>query len=365
MPKILTVVGTRPNIIKITQFHKVVSSYPKIKHYLVHSGQHFSANMNDVFFEELGLPNPDFSFDIDRSTVITQIADMMKGLEKVVQEVQPDLILVVGDVNSTLAATLVANKLSIKLAHIESGLRSFDKQMPEEHNRVVTDSLSDYFFVTEQSGFDNLVHEGKNKESIFFVGNTMIDTLVAYDSKIKSSDVCSRMGIEPQKYVLMTMHRPSNVDHNEGLSKLSELLNELSQSIKVVFPVHPRTLNHLKKFELFEKIGSNPNIIMTEPSGYLDFQNLILNSRYVITDSGGIQEETTFRQIPCITLRNNTERPVTCTVGSNTLCEFTLPKVFDLIDQINTGEYKQGGIPTLWDGKATDRIFKYINEKSL
>lgn len=365
MYKILTVVGTRPNIIKITQFHKVIARFPNLKNYLVHTGQHFSANMNDLFFEELSLPLPDFSFDIDRSSVIAQLADIMRGLEKVVNEIKPDIMLVVGDVNSTLAAALVANKMNIKLAHIESGLRSFDKTMPEEHNRNVTDSLSDYFFVTEQSGYENLVQEGKLKENLFFVGNTMIDTLVGYDQEIKNSHILTNLKLSPKEYCLMTMHRPGNVDEEEGLVKLISLIKSLTAQIKVVFPIHPRTLNNIKKFNLFEKISDNKNLIITEPAGYLDFQNLIANSKYVITDSGGIQEETTFGQIPCITLRPNTERPVTCTIGSNTLCDFEQGQIFELIRQINEGTYKKGEIPKLWDGKATERIFKYLNEKIL
>lgn len=365
MHTILTVVGTRPNIIKITQFHKVITQHPHLKNYLVHTGQHFSANMNDLFFEELSLPQPDFSFDIDRSSVISQISDIMRGLEKVVLQIKPDIMLVVGDVNSTLAASLVANKMGIKLAHIESGLRSFDKSMPEEHNRIVTDSLSDYFFVTEQSGYENLVQEGKLKENLFFVGNTMIDTLVAYDENIKSTPILDNLGLTAKEYCLMTMHRPGNVDEETGLVKLIHLIKSLTAKIKVVFPIHPRTLNNIKKFDLYGKIEGNQNLIITEPAGYLDFQNLILNSKYVITDSGGIQEETTFRQIPCITLRPNTERPVTCTIGSNTLCDFEEGQIFELIRQINEGSYKTGEIPKLWDGKATERIFKSLTDRIL
>lgn len=365
MHTILTVVGTRPNIIKITQFHKVIKQYPDLQHFMVHTGQHFSANMNDLFFEELSLPTPNFSFDIDRSSVIAQLSDIMKGLEKVVNEVKPDLMLVVGDVNSTLAASIVANKMNIKLAHIESGLRSFDKTMPEEHNRVVTDSLSDYYFVTEQSGYDNLLHEGKSKDKLFFVGNTMIDTLVAYESQILKSSITQTYNLTPKQYCLMTMHRPGNVDEREGLEKLIHLINELTKQIKVVFPIHPRTLNNIKKFELYNQIADNTNLVLTEPAGYLDFQKLILNCKYVVTDSGGIQEETTFMQVPCITLRPNTERPITCVIGSNTLCEFELSQIMTLINQINKGEYKKGEIPSLWDGKATERIFSSINNKIL
>lgn len=362
MYKILTVVGTRPNIIKITQFHKVIKNHPQIQHFLVHTGQHFSANMNDLFFEELSLPLPDFSFDIDRSSVISQMTDMMKGLEKVVNDLKPDLMLVVGDVNSTLAAALVANKMGVKLGHIESGLRSYDKTMPEEHNRVITDSITDYFFVTEQSGYDNLIQEGKSPSKLFFVGNTMIDTLVAYKAEISASEICKKLDVIPQQYCLMTMHRPGNVDEKKGLEKLVELITRLSADIKVVFPIHPRTLNNLKKYELYSKIEKNTNVLLTEPAGYLDFQNLISNCAYVVTDSGGIQEETTFMQVPCITLRPNTERPVTCTLGSNTLCEFELSQVLALINQIKNKTYKKGEIPKLWDGNATKRIFESITE---
>ncbi len=361
MKKILTVVGTRPNIIKITQFHQVVKKY-NLQHQLVHTGQHFSANMSDVFFEELQLPTPDFSFDIDRTSVITQIADIMKGLEIVISKYQPDLILVVGDVNSTLAAAVVANKMSIPFAHIESGLRSFDRTMPEEHNRLVTDVLADYYFVTEQKGYQNLINEGKDASKIFFVGNTMIDTLVAYDQEINKSTILQKLGLTSQQYALITMHRPGNVDTSEGLVKLQKLLLTLAGTTKVVFPIHPRTLNNLKKFGLDDKIENNSNLLLIDPSGYLDFQHLILHAKYVITDSGGIQEETTYRQIPCITLRPNTERPVTADIGSNTLIDFELDGIINLINKIQSGSYKNGEIPPLWDGKATERIFEVINQ---
>lgn len=362
MKKILTVVGTRPNIIKITQFHRVVKNYPQLEHQLVHTGQHFSANMSDVFFEELQLPLPNYSFEIDRSSVITQIADMMKGLETVVTGYKPNLILVVGDVNSTLAASVVANKMEIPFAHIESGLRSFDRTMPEEHNRLVTDSLADYYFVTEQKAYQNLMNEGKDPSKLFFVGNTMIDTLVAYDEEIKNSKILQKLDLTPKAYTLITMHRPGNVDTYEGLVKLEQLLLSLSEQIKIVFPIHPRTLNNLKKFGLGEKIENNKNLLLTEPSGYLDFQHLILHAKYVITDSGGIQEETTYRQIPCITLRPNTERPITQDLGSNTLLEFELNTIMALIGNINEGNYKNSSLPPYWDGKSSERIFEQLNK---
>ncbi|MFQ3576649.1 MAG: UDP-N-acetylglucosamine 2-epimerase (non-hydrolyzing) [Cytophagales bacterium] len=358
--RVLTVVGTRPNIIKITQFQKVADSTDSIQHFLVHTGQHFSHNMNDVFFEELSLPNPHFSFETDRSSVVIQLAETMKGLEKVVNECNPDILLAVGDVNSTLAASLVANKMNIKLGHVESGLRSFDRSMPEEHNRLVTDVLADFYFVTEQNGYDNLLKEGKNRDSLFFVGNTMIDTLIAYDPKIKTSRILEKVKLSPQNYVLLTMHRPGNVDTKEGLVKLLEIMEAIAKNKSIVFPIHPRTLKNIEHFGLKYRLDTCPNVVLLEPTGYLDFQNLILNCAFVITDSGGIQEETTFRQIPCITLRPNTERPITSQIGSNTLCEYDTQKVLELVKQIENGIYKKGEIPPLWDGKSTERIFEIL-----
>ena len=360
--RILTVVGTRPNIIKITRFHEVVKKHPDFQHKLVHTGQHFSPNMNDMFFEELALPLPDFSFDIDKTSVITQLADMMRGLEKVVNEYKPDLMLVVGDVNSTLAASLVANKMGIRTCHVESGLRSYDRAMPEEHNRNVTDLLADFYFITEQSGYDHLKTEGKGEERLLWTGNTMIDTLVAYDGQIRKSAILNKLNLTPQGYALMTMHRPGNVDGKEGLTQLIELIEELSKTVKVVFPIHPRTLTNLKNFGFAERLEKNTQVILTEPAGYLDFQNLILHARYVLTDSGGVQEETTFRQVPCLTLRPNTERPVTITEGTNTLLDFDNAKILAVIAQIENGTYKKGAIPKMWDGKATDRIFEHISK---
>lgn len=359
--KILTIVGTRPNIIKITQFEHVLQKYPQIEHRLLHTGQHYNQNMSEVFFSELGLREPDYMLRLDKSTVVSQLTQIMQGIEQTVQSYKPDLMVVVGDVNSTLAAALVANKMGVRLAHVESGLRSYDRSMPEEINRILTDSITDIFFVTEKSGLENLQKEGKAEEQIFFVGNTMIDTLVAYDQQIRSSAVLKKYNLQPKKYALMTMHRPGNVDTREGLLQLLEIIDELSRQIQVVFPIHPRTLNRLKEFDLFNRIEGNKNLILLEPVGYLDFQNLILHTKYVVTDSGGIQEETTFRQVPCITLRPNTERPSTTIIGSNTLLGFDKVRIFSTINQINNDQYKPCQIPTYWDGKSTERIFEVIS----
>ncbi|MDJ1505952.1 non-hydrolyzing UDP-N-acetylglucosamine 2-epimerase [Xanthocytophaga agilis] len=360
--KLLTVVGTRPNIIKITQFDKVVQQYPQLTHKLLHTGQHYNHNMSDVFFEELHLAQPQYRIQAETTTVITQMAQIMQGIEGVVREYKPDMLLVVGDVTSTLAAALVANKTNTPLAHIESGLRSYDREMPEEINRILTDAITDLFFVTEQSGLDNLLSEKKSPESIHLVGNTMIDTLVAYDVDIQQSKILGKLEIQPQHYALMTMHRPGNVDTLSGLEQLLDIIAELTRELKIIFPIHPRTLNRLKEFNLYDQVETNPNLILSDPVGYLDFQKLILHARYVITDSGGIQEETTFRKVPCITLRPNTERPSTIDLGSNTLLHFDKEKILTTVNQINTGDYKTCGIPPLWDGKATERIFSLIDK---
>jgi UDP-N-acetylglucosamine 2-epimerase (non-hydrolysing) len=318
--------------------------------------------MSDIFFSELGLKQPDFILHVDKNTVVSQLTAIMQGIEQTVQEYKPDLMVVVGDVNSTLAAALVANKMGVPLAHVESGLRSFDRSMPEEINRILTDAITDIFFVTEQSGVDNLIKEGKSKDQIFLVGNTMIDTLVAYDKQIKASVILKQLQLKPASYALMTMHRPGNVDTKEGLLKIFEVIDTLTQKIRVVFPVHPRTLNKIKEFNLHYRLSSNKHVTLLEPAGYLDFQHLILYAQFVITDSGGIQEETTYQQIPCITLRPNTERPSTTEIGSNTLLNFDNDMIQATVESIFSNTYKSCAIPPLWDGKATERIFEVISK---
>lgn len=361
--KILIVVGTRPNFIKVTQVKKVAEKYSSLEFKIVHTGQHYNTRMADVFFEQFDL-TPDYFLNISQNSVVAQIAEIMLKLEELIKiSYSPDLIIVVGDVNSTLASALVANKLNIKLAHLESGLRSFDNSMPEENNRIITDKISDFYFVTEQSGIDNLLKEGVDKEKVFFVGNTMIDTMVGFKDKIESSRIVNELSLEKKKYVLMTMHRPATVDDSIGLIKLIELIEEVTKKYKLVFPIHPRTLKNLEKMNLFERFKTNKNIISTEPLDYFSFQNLILNSKFIITDSGGIQEESTFVGVPCLTLRNNTERPSTCLIGTNTLIPFEIVTIKKQIALIENGKYKTGKIPEMWDGKSTMRIVELINQK--
>jgi UDP-N-acetylglucosamine 2-epimerase (non-hydrolysing) len=362
--KILIVVGTRPNFIKITQFKKHALKYPDLDVKIVHTGQHYDSKMSDIFFEQFNIV-PDYFLDISNESPLSQIASIIIKLEELItQQFKANLIIAVGDVNSTLAAAITANKLRIKLAHLEAGLRSFDNTMPEEHNRIVTDQLSDYFFVTEQSGVTNLLNEGKKKEQIYFVGNTMIDTLVNFEDKIKTSNILSKIDVNPKEFVLMTMHRPSTVDTSKGLNKLIEVIEEISKRIKLVFPIHPRTLKNLQDESILDRIKDNKNVILTDPLDYFAFQNLITNSKFIITDSGGIQEEATFLKIPCLTLRPNTERPVTCETGTNTLISFDINIINKYVNEIENGTYKQSSIPENWDGNSTERILSIINSLS-
>jgi UDP-N-acetylglucosamine 2-epimerase (non-hydrolysing) len=356
--RIVIVVGTRPNFIKITQFKKLAANYTQLEFKIVHTGQHSDEKMAQVFFSQFNLM-PDYFLNISATTPNSQIAEIMIALEKYFGEYKPDLICVVGDVNSTMAAAITANKLNIPLAHIESGLRSFDSTMPEEFNRIVTDNLSDYYFITEQSGYDNLMKEGKSKNKLFFVGNTMIDTMVAYKNEIESAAILQSLQLEQSDYVLMTIHRPSNVDNVEGLAMLRDLILSVAQKRKIVFPIHPRTIKRIKEFG-FDEIFKISNLIITEPLDYFSFQKLIKCAKYILTDSGGIQEESTFLGVPCLTLRPNTERPITITEGSNELLDFDIAKISQRINDIETGKYKKSTTPQFWDGKATVRIVNHL-----
>ena len=359
MKKILIIIGTRPNFIKVTQFKKVAKQYSDIEIKIAHTGQHYDFKMSQVFFEQFGL-QPDYFLEIGPGSPNTQTAEIMLRLEKLITEnFKPDLIIVPGDVNSTLAASLTANKMNIKLAHLESGLRSFDRTMPEEINRILTDEISDYYFITEESGTKNLFQEKKQGKP-FFVGNTMIDAMLAFEKNIEQAKTTDKYNLLKNEYVLVTIHRPSNVDTKEKLYIVLDVLKYLSQKRQVVFPVHPRTQKRFSEFGLLEKLNNITNIIKTEPLSYFDFQNLIKHCKFVLTDSGGIQEETTFRQKPCLTLRNNTERPVTVDIGTNILITFAQAK--KEIDKLESGTFKQGKIPPLWDGKSTERIMEIISK---
>lgn len=362
--KIISVVGARPNFIKIAPVHRAFQKYgAKVFHKICHTGQHFDKNMSRVFFEELEMPEPDFHLGVSGGSHSEQVAGIMIEFEKILNQEKPDLVLVPGDVNSTMAAALVASKIGIPIGHIESGLRSFDREMPEEINRMVTDVLSDMLFVSESSGLVNLKNEGIPEEKVYFVGNVMIDSLVRYLPKINDSNIIERfknqeprIKIKRGSYILSTFHRPSNVDDPETLKMLIEMLGSLEYP--VIFPVHPRTRNNLEKAGIKKKLPAN--LIITEPIGYIDFLALVKNATLVITDSGGIQEETTFLGVQCLTVRNNTERPVTVDIGTNQLIGTDFNKVRKAAREVLSGKKKSGKIPELWDGKAAERIAEII-----
>jgi UDP-N-acetylglucosamine 2-epimerase (non-hydrolysing) len=361
MKKIISAVGARPNFIKIAPVHRALLKHAgRIEHRICHTGQHFDENMSRIFFDELELPKPDFHLGVGSGTQAAQTAMIMTGFEKVLLDTHPDLVVVTGDVNSTLACALVAVKLHIPVAHVEAGLRSFDRTMPEEINRMVTDMLADFLFVTEKSGLDNLAREGIPHERIFFTGNVMIDSLLHFMPRIQASTVLSDLSLDRQGYILVTFHRPGNVDNKGDLARLVTFLNGLSERRMVVFPVHPRTRANLLHFGLDKEIG--PQVHITGPMGYFEFLALEKDALMVVTDSGGIQEETTFLGVPCITVRDSTERPVTVELGTNYLAGTDFTRVLFTAQHILSGEAKKGRIPELWDGRTAERIVEILAE---
>jgi UDP-N-acetylglucosamine 2-epimerase (non-hydrolysing) len=314
--KILAVVGARPNFMKVAPLIWEAQRRGGIAVRLVHTGQHYDEKMSQLFFDELRLPRPDVNLEVGSGSHAVQTAEVMKRFEPVVIAEKPDLVLVVGDVNSTIACALTAVKLLVPVAHVEAGLRSFDRTMPEEINRVLTDAISDWLFVTEPSGLDNLRKEGVPAERVFFVGNVMMDTLVTCRPRVDASRVLERIGVQPGRYAVLTLHRPANVDDPATLGRLMGAVERLQREVPFVFPVHPRTERTMRPYR---EGGALPNLIFSEPLGYLDFMKLLSQARLVLTDSGGVQEETTFLGVPCLTMRENTERPVTVTEGTNRL----------------------------------------------
>lgn len=360
MIKIICVCGARPNFMKIAPIMRAFREKGNFQALLVHTGQHYDESMSRLFFEELDIPEPDINLEVGSSSHAVQTAEIMKRFEPVVQEFGPDYVLVVGDVNSTIACGLVAVKLGVKLIHVEAGLRSFDRTMPEEINRLLTDAISDLLFVTEQSGIDNLRNEGIDSEKVHFVGNVMIDTLLANREKASKSDVLERLGLSVGKYVVITLHRPSNVDDMERLGEIMTAFEEIQKEMKLVFPVHPRTRNNIEGTPLGERIKAMGNLLLLEPVGYLDFLCLMSKAALVMTDSGGIQEETTILGVPCMTLRKSTERPVTITEGTNRLCALRAGEIVRVYSEIRDGGSASGRVPKFWDGKAAERIARII-----
>jgi UDP-N-acetylglucosamine 2-epimerase (non-hydrolysing) len=345
---------------KIAPIQREMKKYPQLHPLLIHTGQHYDEKMSKLFFDDLELPQPDVYLGIGSGTHAQQTAKIMMEFEKVVEQQEPDLVLVVGDVNSTMACSIVASKMGVKIGHVEAGLRSFDRTMPEEINRLVTDALADYLFVTEKSGLENLRREGIAAGKIFFTGNVMIDSLVYFMQKAEKADIISRMNLKGHSYALITLHRPSNVDIKENFEKLLDAFAVIQEDLKIVFPIHPRSQKMLNSFGLSGRIEGMKNLMMIDPVGYIDFMQLLRQARLVLTDSGGIQEETTYLGIPCLTMRENTERPVTVEVGTNIIVGSDTQRIINESIKIIQNKTKSGKIPKLWDGHAAERIVQII-----
>jgi UDP-N-acetylglucosamine 2-epimerase (non-hydrolysing) len=358
--RILNVVGARPNLMKMAPLIEEMRRHPRIEQMLLHTGQHYDDNMSRIFFEELGLPRPDAYLGVGSGSHAWQTAQVMIGFDQVCQEFKPDLVVVVGDVNSTLACAVTAAKLWVPVAHIEAGLRSFDRRMPEEINRIITDSLSDLLFTTARDADENLRREGIDTDRIHFVGNVMIDTLRQHRRRAAQSDILADLRLVPRSYALMTLHRPSNVDDRDTLHGILSAMEKIQARLPLVFPIHPRTRRSLEDFGLTAWVASMSALILTEPLGYLDFLCLMDHARLVLTDSGGVQEETTILGVPCLTLRENTERPVTVTKGTNEVIGSSPERITESTFAILEGRGKVGQVPELWDGHAAERIVRVI-----
>lgn len=359
MIRVLSIVGARPNFMKVAPIHRAFERASDLFHHsIVHTGQHYDATMSDAFFQDLDMPHPEWFLGVGSGSHAQQTARIMTGFEEVCNEANPDYVIVVGDVNSTIACALVSVKLGIRTAHVESGLRSGDRAMPEEINRLATDAIVDDLFVTEASGRDNLLREGVNASRIHFVGNTMIDSQVYALPKAERSRIHERLFLEQGSYALVTLHRPSNVDVEDRLRMLMGTLETIGERSQVVFPVHPRTRKHLDEWG----ITVSNRVKLIEPVGYVDFLALMKGARFTLTDSGGIQEETTALRVPCITARTTTERPSTIEIGTNVLVDPERAPILTAVEDILGGTFKEGRVPELWDGNASDRIVSVLRE---
>jgi UDP-N-acetylglucosamine 2-epimerase (non-hydrolysing) len=354
--KIICVAGARPNFMKISPLMKAFAATPGAEALLVHTGQHYDEKMSDLFFRQLGIPEPDMNLEIGSASHAVQTAEIMKAFEPIVVNEKPDAVLVVGDVNSTIACGMVAVKLGVKLIHVEAGLRSGDRTMPEEINRLLTDAISDFLFCTEPSGVENLLAEGTDKDKVFLVGNVMIDTLLANKAKADASTILDNLGLEPGKYAALTLHRPANVDDPVVLAGLLDALDVVAADMPILFPIHPRTRKNIDTMGLGDRVAAMTNLKLVDPMGYLDFLKLTSSSALVLTDSGGIQEETTILKVPCLTLRNNTERPITAEIGSNRIVGTDPKNIIAAYDDFKAGKTGAMGTPDMWDGSAAQRI---------
>ncbi len=361
------IVGARPNFMKVAPILRAFESRPQSKTTLIHTGQHYDSSLSDVFFEELEIKRPEISLGIGSGSHGEQTGKVITELEKTFiqlnQSKHPlDRVVVVGDVNSTMAATLAAVKINIPVAHVEAGARSFDPRMPEEINRMLTDSICDLLLVSEPAGVENLLPEGHPESRIHLVGNVMIDTLLDQVKRAKQRETLSDLSLSAGAYGVVTLHRPSNVDDPTVLAALLDVLVGIANDIPLVFPIHPRTLGRIEEFGLRGKLDQNPAVTLLGPQGYLDFLCLTSQSAVIVTDSGGLQEESTALGVPCLTLRENTERPITCTEGTSTLIGNDPDKLGKYLSQVVDGSYKQGKCPELWDGKAAERIVQVLSQ---
>lgn len=361
--KIINVVGARPNFMKIAPLMAAYDGFDDIEPLLVHTGQHYDHRMSELFFDQLDISAPDINLGVGSGSHASQTAEIMKAFEPVVLQHAPDAVLVVGDVNSTIACGLVAVKLGVKLVHVEAGLRSFDRTMPEEINRMLTDRLSDLLFCTEASGVENLRNEGLADGQVFMVGNVMIDTLLKNKAKANASTILEDLHLKAGNYAVLTLHRPGNVDGVEEFGRILDAIEVIQQDQPVVFPVHPRTAGNLTRARLATRIEGMGNLRLIDPAGYLDFLKLMSSAKLVLTDSGGIQEETTILKVPCLTLRHNTERPVTAELGTNRVVGTDPEKIIAAYRDVMAGRGRQPTTPPLWDGHAATRIAQILTER--
>ncbi len=357
--KVTIIAGARPNFMKIAPLIHAIQKAQRegkdISYRLVHTGQHYDKNMSETFFEELNIPMPDVNLGIGGGTQAEQTAGIMVAFEKDLMANPTDMVVVVGDVTSTMACSIVAKKLCVKVAHVEAGIRSWDLTMPEEINRMVTDSLADLYFTTSEIANTNLRNFGARTEQIHFVGNVMIDTLLANMNRFRKPEIYSQLDLKEKEYIMLTMHRPANVDEADKLKRTMKEIVGNVHGLPVIFPIHPRTA------KIFKDLGVEAdNLHIVDPMGYLEFNYMVKHSKAVITDSGGITEETTVMGIPCITLRDNTERPETCTLGTNELIGTNPDAIKPILDKLFAGQWKKGGIPELWDGKTAERIVEIL-----
>ncbi len=358
--RIISIVGARPNLPKIAPLIREMQRHPEIEPLLVHTGQHYDENLSNIFFRQMGIPEPHMNLGVGSGTHAEQTAEILKRVEPILLKQQPDLVLVVGDVNSTIAVSLAAVKMGIPVAHVEAGLRSFDRSMPEEINRVLTDALAKYLFVTENDAVENLLKEGRPREFIHLVGNVMIDSLFHFLPVAQQSRIGDELGLRNgkgwQSFGVLTLHRPSNVDSTEKLAEILGAIDAIAKQVPIVFPVHPRTQQRLSQ----GGIKRYPQLRLIQPLGYLDFLCLLSNATLALTDSGGIQEETTALGVPCLTLRENTERPITISQGTNVLVGTNPSKIAAATEQVLRGDGKRGRTPPLWDGHAAERIVEIL-----